>query len=348
MPRFSLIQAPFNLEEYDLVIDVRSPSEFAEDHILGAINLPVLNDLERKEIGIIYKENTFEASRLGAAKISINIASIISNELAELPHRAKMLIYCWRGNQRSRSIAHVLSSIGWNISLIHGGYKYYRSQTIETTETFFNDASLQLKVISGYTGTGKTHFLTALKESGHQVIDLEGLANHKGSLFGADASLEQPSQKRFENLLATEIRQFDLAKPIYIEAESNRIGNVFCPPALWLAMKEAEVIDIELAMASRVEIIKQDYVHLFATPDKVIELLQKLKRIRGQAQVDSWISSVNALDWDALVASLLEHHYDLAYRDSGSEGSPYNTPSQRLKLTGSTQQDYLHAAKGLA
>ena len=347
MRPFSTITLPQDLSEFDLIIDARTENEYAEDHVPGAINLPVLRNQQHVGIGTLYKQNGFQASRQGAALISRNLADYIESELAELPRSHRILIYCWRGNLRSRSFAHVLSSIGWNVSVIEGGYRHYRNFVIEQISELVETQAFPFKIISGYTGSGKTHLLDALEEQGKQVLDLEALANHKGSLFGSPAEGSQPAQKQYESQLWQKLASFDPSRPVYVESESNRIGSLFCPGPLWKALKESEVIEVKLPLEERVKIIKTDYPHLLENSQLVLELLDKLVRLRGHEQVDQWKKQVEEHDWDSFILSLLVNHYDIAYKAAGEEGSSYLSPVRHLAIKDSRLESYAETASQL-
>ena len=196
MKHVETITLPHDLGEFSEIIDVRAPSEYAEDHLPGAVNLPVLNDNERIEVGKIYRTNPFEARKLGAQLISSNAAKHLASHLADKSRDYTPLLYCWRGGMRSNSLAHILRSIGWRARVIDGGYKAFRKFVTEDLEEQLNKPGLSLTVLSGQTGVAKTRLLHTLREQGAQIIDLEGLANHKGSALGSQG--EQPTQKAFE------------------------------------------------------------------------------------------------------------------------------------------------------
>ena len=298
---------------YSEIIDVRSPSEFCEDHIPGAINLPVLNDEERAMIGTIYKqENPFQAKKLGAALVSANISRAIKDNLIHRDKDYQPLIYCWRGGQRSMSMATILSRIGWKTTVIEGGYKTYRAAVRKTIEE--QCGQLELMVISGLTGTGKTEILKQLHAMGEQVIDLEGLANHRGSLLGAEPNRAQPSQKYFESLLAQKMSGFSSKRITWIESESNKIGNIHCPEALWSKMKTAKMIEVTADTNVRVDFLLAQYPHMTASPKLLKEKINLLRHLYGKKQIEEWCAMINQNNWEIFVQSLLEKHYDPSYR----------------------------------
>ena len=309
---------------YSAIIDVRSPSEFAEDHFPGAINLPVLNDAERARIGTIYKqESPFLAKKLGAALVSANISRAIEEQLIEYDKDFRPLVYCWRGGQRSMSLATVLSRIGWKTSVLEGGYKNYRAWVRNTIEK--SCGSLDFTVISGLTGTGKTEILKQLEITGEQIIDLEGLANHRGSLLGDDPNKPQPTQKYFESLLAQQVCQFDNSKKCWVESESNKIGNLHCPEILWQKMQTADEIEIKADMPARIEYLLSHYEHMTHQPEMMIRKIALLKQRLGRELIDGWTAMIENNDWRHFVESILENHYDPAYVKSRKRHSRHMT-----------------------
>ncbi len=301
---------------FDQIIDCRSPAEFAEDHIPGAINLPVLSDEERAEVGTIYKQaSTFEARRLGASLVSQNVARHLDGPLSEIPAEQRFLLYCWRGGQRSRSFATILDQIGWDVQVVDGGWKAYRSHVV----SFLQEICPQLPfiVITGCTGAGKTLVLQALKDQGAQCLDLEGLAHHKGSIFGGDPDEPQPPQKLFETRIAEQLASFSHDRPVFVESESAKVGKLNLPEALWTAMKAAPALELDVDLAQRASFILRDYADWVGDAARVEEALERLTPRHGHETIVQWIEMVRAADWEALVTVLLAEHYDPLYR-SGS------------------------------
>lgn len=310
-------QIPWN-EPYSEIVDVRSPSEFAEDHIPGATNLPVLNDPERAEVGTLYKQvDPFTARKVGAALVSGNISKHLADRFRWKDKDYHPLVYCWRGGQRSHSLAAVLSEIGWQVTVVKGGYKTYRAYVRDRLETLPHQ--LKFRVLCGSTGTGKTRILHQIQQRGGQVLDLEALANHRGSLLGQeweDGPSPQPSQKYFESLLLQQLQTFDPRVPIWVESESNKIGRVYLPRDLWDRMKQATGVEIEVPMSDRIEWLMQQYPHLIANPDLLTGQLRRLKSRYGGKKIGEWESLIAAGKWEALVGELLACHYDPTYRRS--------------------------------
>ncbi|MDF1756412.1 MAG: tRNA 2-selenouridine(34) synthase MnmH [Verrucomicrobiales bacterium] len=313
------------------IIDVRAPSEFAEDHISGAINLPVLNDAERIEIGTIYKqESPFIARKLGAAIVSRNISEHINRHFIDREKDYRPLIHCWRGGQRSESMATVLSSIGWHVYFLEGGYRTYRRYVI--TEIESRVSRLNFVVLNGLTGAGKTLVLKKLHELGEQVLDLEGLACHKGSVFGGDPHNPQPAQKRFESLLFNEFNRFDDDRPVYIEAESAKIGKLNLPNPLWQKMKVSPVIELNSPLECRAEYLTEDYNEWLSDLDRVLETIDRLKGFHPNKQLVEWKQMAKNRNWKDLTASLLAEHYDRRYRPANAEGN-FQSPCRKLVIT---------------
>lgn len=327
----NVTQQPWK-EFYSEIIDVRSESEFAEDHLPGAINLPVLDDVERAKVGTIYKQvSPFEARKVGAAIVAKNIAVHLDSHFAAKSKNYHPLVYCWRGGQRSNSIALVLNQIGWQATVLEGGYKTYRTYVREQLEQLPEKFNYQ--ILSGLTGSGKTHILRQLAKRGVQVLDLEGLANHRGSLLGQEWEgklSSQPSQKGFESLLMQALQGFDVSKLVWVEAESNKIGQIYLPPSLWQKMKQASCVEVELPIAVRIEWLLQEYPHLVTHPDILKRKLQHLKSRYGREKIEEWYCLIDAGKWEALVGDLLNYHYDPAYSKSISQC--YNQVERKLQI----------------
>jgi tRNA 2-selenouridine synthase len=350
MQQVETITLPHDLSEFSEIIDVRSPSEFEDDHLPGAINLPVLNDEERKVVGTLHKSNPFAARRLGAGMISANAARHLSGHLANKEKGYAPLVYCWRGGQRSNSLAHILRSIGWRARILNGGYKGFRKFSSENLAQILSNPDLKLTVLAGPTGVAKTRLLKTLKTTqpdGAQVLDLEGLANHKGSILGLTPNTRQPSQKLFESRLWDTLRKFDPARPIFTEAESNRIGALHCPPALWKKLGESRVVTIDLPLAQRAAFLLDDYPYFTQDPDHLKSLLERLVKLRGHKQVNAWNAQIDAGQWPEFVESILKNHYDLAYRLAGDEKSNYQPASATIHLSDFSETSLATAAQQL-
>ena len=306
-----------DVDKFDTIIDVRSPAEFADDHIPGAINLPVLDDQQRAKIGTIYKQmDPFTAKRAGAALVAQNIATHLQTALQDKGRNWCPVVYCGRGRQRSGAMAQIFSNIGWHCSVIDGGYKSYRRHVLDCLDHL--PTQLSLLIISGQTGTAKTHILRAASVKGATIIDLEKLACHRGSLLGREPGQLQPSQRYFESQLCQVLKKCTSGQPILVEAESNKIGNIHIPAAFWAAMREAPVIRVTAPIDSRVNFLNRDYAHMVNHPEFIMPLLSKLKHRHGARQLAAWNEMIDHKNWPDLIKSLLEIHYDPSYQRSGN------------------------------
>ena len=301
---------PKALARFDAIIDVRSPGEFAEDHLPGAENLPVLDDVERAQVGTIYvQESRFLARRIGAAHVARNIAKHLEERLNDRPPGFKPLIYCWRGGQRSNAMATILSQVGWPVALLEGGYKTYRRAV--KTRLYDEPSTLKLVLLDGHTGTAKTEILGRLAARGVQTLDLEGLANHRGSLFGGMGG--QPSQKMFESLLASALDNLDLSRPIAVEAESSKIGERMTPPLIWRAMQTAPRIELRAPLEARAAYLVSAYRDVIENREALDAAFARLPVYPGQKRLENWRGMADAGAFEELAAALMEHHYDPAY-----------------------------------
>jgi tRNA 2-selenouridine synthase len=303
------------LELFDTVIDARSEDEYAEDRLPGAINWPTLNNAERIEIGTLYKQvNPFEARKRGAAIAARNIATHIERDVIDKPKDWKPLTYCWRGGQRSGSLSLILSQIGFRVSIVEGGYKAFRAAIVH--DTVQRVAQLKFQVVCGPTGSGKTRLLRALGDCGAQVLDLEALANHRSSVLGAMPGLKQPTQKRFDTLIWNQLRLFDTDRPVFVESESKKVGNLAVPMALIEAMRGSTCLNLVLPDDERVALLLEDYNHLVKDVAYFCDRLNALTELRGRAVVQGWQTQAQAGEFAPVVLDLLHRHYDPAYLQS--------------------------------
>ncbi|WP_171102288.1 tRNA 2-selenouridine(34) synthase MnmH [Ruegeria sp. HKCCD7255] len=299
---------------FDTVIDVRSPAEYAEDHLPGAINLPVLDDEERARVGTIYvQQSPFLARKLGAALVFRNTADHIEQRLSHHEGGWRPLVYCWRGGQRSGSFAWTLQQIGWRADVVDGGYRTYRR--LVNAYLYEDPLAHRLVALDGYTGTAKTEILARLRARDVQVLDLEDLANHRGSLLGEQPG-GQPSQKAFESQLAAALCALDPARPVVVESESSKLGKLILPPSVWQALCAAPRIRIEASVAARTAYLVQAYDDILSDSERLRDRLSPLRAHRGHAVVDGWTALIAVGDKPALTQALMEQHYDPAYEKS--------------------------------
>lgn len=261
----------FQENEFKIILDVRSPAEFEKGHIPRAINFPLFNNEERAIIGTLFKQ-------VGAEQAMLKGLDLIGPKMGTFAVKAKeiikdksCLIHCWRGGKRSSSMSWLLNNFNLKTSVLKGGYKSYRKEVRNQLQQI----KVQYIVLGGRTGSGKTSILKALKERGEQIIDLEGLANHKGSAFGWIGEREQPSIEQFENQLLDQILSLDLAKHVWIENESRTIGSVYLPEGFWQNMKSSPLINIEVPETARIKNLVSSY-----SLDNQEELNQSFKRIK--------------------------------------------------------------------
>lgn len=295
---------------HDDIIDVRSPAEFAEDHIPGAINLPVLDNDERARVGTIYvQDDPFKARRVGAALVAANAARHLQGPLADRPGGWRPLVYCWRGGQRSGSFTVILQQVGWRADTVAGGYKSFRRLVVRSL--YDQPLAARVMLIDGGTGTAKTALLGALAQAGAQVIDLEGMANHRGSVFGALG--DQPAQKMFESRIAMALAGFDLTRPVFVEAEGNKVGNLLVPPSLWKAMQTAPRIEITAPLEARVAFLQEAYADLTTDIDRLAGRLAALVPYHGTETVAEWTGWARAGRFADLAHALIVAHYDPRY-----------------------------------
>lgn len=295
---------------FDDIIDVRAPAEYAEDHLPGAISLPVLDDEERARVGTIYKQlSPFSARKIGAALVAKNASVHLQGPLADRPGGWRPLVYCWRGGQRSGSFATILAQIGWRVETLAGGYKAWRGLVVR--EVYDTPVRAPVVVLDGNTGSAKTEVLNLLPQSGVQVIDLEGLARHRGSLFGSVGV--QPSQKAFEGALALALAALDPTRPVVVEAESSKIGNCRLPPEIWKAMVAAPRVVIAAPRLARAEYLARAYADLTADADRLAATVGLLRPLHPAEVIEDWLALATAGEHVALADSLMERHYDPRY-----------------------------------
>jgi len=317
------------LAEFDEIIDVRTPAEFADDHLPNAINCPVLSNEERVTVGTLYKQvSPFAARKVGAALVAKNIAHHLQTTFSEHPKSWRPLIYCWRGGQRSGAMSIILRQVGWDAHKLEGGYKTYRTDVLAQLESLPNN--LTFRVLCGATGSGKSRLLNVLRAQQKQVLDLEMLAQHRGSVLGKWPDHAQPSPRQFESHLLLALKSLDSTRPVYVEAESNKIGTITLPAALVRAMHRSECLLLETSLEERVSGLLNDYPHYLNEPTLLIEHLQILHRYHGAKKLEYWIELIHRKEFRALVKELLTLHYDPSYLRA--TGNHYAHLAQALHL----------------
>jgi tRNA 2-selenouridine synthase len=308
-------EAAARLAEFSQVIDARSESEYAEDRLPGAVNWPSLNDEERALVGTLYKQvSPFEARKRGAGLVVANISRHIAREVVDKPREWQPLVYCWRGGKRSGVLADLLDQIGFKVTLVQGGYKAFRTAVLADLPVLAH--RLQYRVVCGLTGSGKTRLLQALGQRGAQVLDLEALAQHRGSVLGLMPGETQPSQKQFDMRVWNTLRHFDPARPVYVESESKKVGNVTVPESLIQAMRASPCLWVDLPIEERVDLLLEDYAWFVRDPEHFCARLQALVELRGAAVVKDWQEKVRAGRFRDVFRDLLERHYDPGYSAS--------------------------------
>ena len=307
--------SPASLDRFDTIIDVRSPAEFEDDHLPGAISLPVLSNAERARVGTIYKqESPFRANRIGAAIVARNIAHHLDTALVDKPKSWRPLIYCWRGGMRSNAMGTILSSVGWPVGVVKGGYKSWRREVVAGLEC--DEPLLPVRLIDGQTGTGKSALLLAIERAGGQVIDLEGLARHRGSAFGDFADEGQPAQRLFETEIWRRLRAFDPERPLFVEAESALVGRRRVPRRLWRSMLAAPRIELRAPVAARATYLQAAYADIIEDAHRLNASLDKLTALQSKETVAEWKAMAAERKFTDLAAELIREHYDPLYARS--------------------------------
>jgi len=342
----SILSLPSSLGEFDAIIDVRSPAEFALDHIPGAINCPVLNNEERIEIGTLYKQvSPFAAKKLGAALVARNIARYLEESFIDFPREWRPLVYCWRGGERSGSFTHILNRIGWKAKQLESGYQGFRRTVIQGLEQSAKDYHFQ--VVCGMTGSGKTRILQELKLLGAQVLDLEALAIHRGSVLGNEPLIEQPSQKGFETQLWDAFNTLDKTKIVFVESESKKVGGVHIPDALMEQIRIGQCIELRSHRKTRVSWLLREYHHFVSDTNNFKEKLSLLISRYGKEQIASWHAAIEAGQFSSLVEELLELHYDPAYQSSIVRNFPLYREDAFVQLEDDSDVSFVKAAEAI-
>ena len=343
---FNIEKLASSLGEFDAIIDVRSPAEFALDHIPGAINLPVLSNEERIEIGTLYKQiSPFAAKKLGAAYVSRNIANHLENSLIDCPREWRPLIYCWRGGERSGAFTHILNRIGWKAMQLQSGYQGFRRIVIDGLDQAAKDFSFQ--VIAGMTGSGKTRILQEIGALGQQILDLEGLAIHRGSVLGSEPNIEQPTQKAFETNLWNAFNSLDSSRIVFVESESKKVGGLHIPDPLMERIREGQCIELRSSASTRVSWLLREYHHFVSNPESFKQKLSLLISRYGKVQIAKWHEAIDEGNFAALVEELLVMHYDPSYQSSIIRNFPSYRQDHFVELENDSDEAFAKTAKDL-
>ena len=342
--RIAAAEVLTRLREFDTLIDTRSQSEFADDHLPGAVNWPSLDDAQRHAVGTQYTQvSAFDAKKRGAVLVARNIATHIERETADKPKHWRPLVYCWRGGQRSGALATVLGQIGWQVALVDGGYREYRRAVIAELQTL--PQTLELRVVCGTTGSGKSRLLHRLSSLGEQVLDLEGLANHRGSVLGLVPGQRQPGQKMFDSMLWERLRGFDSGRCVWVESESKKVGDVQVPPALVQRMRASPCARLDLRLDERVALLTREYRHFIDDVEAFCKRLDALRVLRGTEVICAWQQAARSGNIDSVVRELLAKHYDPIYLQSMRRNfAEFSDPQTHFEWDGS-EQNLLAAAR---
>jgi tRNA 2-selenouridine synthase len=338
-----VLGSPPGLQRFDAVIDARSPAEFALDHLPGAVNWPSLDDEERRLVGTEYKQvSAFEARKRGAVLVARNIARHVEQHALTLPRTWRPMVYCWRGGQRSGSLALVLSQIGFEVQVLEGGYREFRRRVVSALETA--GADLELRLICGKTGSGKSRLLQHLAAQGAQVLDLEALAEHRGSVLGAYPEAPQPSQKQFETRLWQTLQSFDRTRPVFVESESRLIGRLRVPETLLQRMRASPCLRVDMPVPARVQLLMEDYAHFTRDPALLCQRLDSLREVRGHEVVGQWQEAIQQGRLDEAVTRLLCEHYDPIYLRSMGRNFAHFDAAPQLTISSGSHADMARVA----
>ncbi len=334
-----------DFQRYDIIIDARSPREFAEDHIPGAVNLPVVVDSEYARVGLAHKDDPHQAYMVGVRLSLRNIADHIDNHLANCAENTRFLVYCFRGGKRSKLWADNLRTIGFKVDVLKGGWKNYRRWVRDGLDSL--PPKINFKVLSGSTGTGKTRLLAALETTGEQVLDLEGLAGHRGSLIGSLPNVDQPAQKFFETLLLDKLRSFDPERAVWVEDESRKIGAIQIPDAMFDAIRRGDIYVVDAPMGERLRLWQEDYPHLVADPVKMVEMLRPVRSMVGAEEYDRWMDAAKRGAIEELFESVMRMHYDPCYTRSMRKERSMERMRRAVQLPDLTGAGLIQAARTL-
>lgn len=346
----SVISVPLalaQLSQFDSLIDVRTEAEFAIDHLPGAINCPVLTNAERIEVGTMDRQqSSFEARRRGAAYVSRNIATHLETRFHSMPKTWRPLIYCWRGGNRSGAMTHILRRVGWQARQLEGGYRASRRYILGDLATL--PARFALRVVCGTTGSGKSRLLQELRAHGAQVLDLEALAHHRGSVLGGLPAQPQPSQKMFESRIWCALRSFDPKSVVFVESESRKIGELRIPDELLKLMRASECVRLEVPLQARIRLLREEYEHFERDPNVLDAQLDCLLALHGHQKIAQWKALAHEGAWDGVVEQLLVEHYDPAYLKSIDRNFARVASARVVRIESEAIEDYRAAARMLA
>lgn len=310
--RISVDDAIAQFEQFDDLLDTRSPSEFELDHVPGALSTPVLDDAQRAMIGTMHSQRgAFEANRLGAAWVASNVGRHIEERFQDRPRSWTPLVYCWRGGQRSNAMATVLARVGWSVRVLEGGYRAYRRQVL--VDLGRRPEQCHWIVLAGRTGSAKSRILEALSRQGCQVLDLEALARHRGSVLGGHPDAPQPTQKWFESMVWNEIRRLDPSKPVFVESESKKVGQLHIPDALIQTMRRSQCVHVEVPASIRASFLISEYAHWTNNREGLLQQLEHIASLHPKQRITDWKELIDNGDWPAFVENVLIEHYDPSY-----------------------------------
>lgn len=333
-----------NFKDFDAVIDARTPAEYALDHVPGAISAPVLEDAERAEVGTLYKQvSPFEAKKIGGALVAKNVARHVEILFKDKGCDWKPLVYCWRGGKRSGAMAHILREIGWEASTLAGGYKAYRRWVVEQLE----EVPLSFRVVHGPTGSGKSRLLRALGEAGAQILDLEELAAHRGSVLGDLPGRAQPAQKWFESQLLERISGLDASRPVFVEGESKKIGDIQIPDALMARMRASPCVRLDASLETRVALLLDEYRHFLDNTAALEAQLDCLIALHGRDRISGWKALAAGGKWGEFVSRLLLEHYDPAYGRSSRRNFAQLAAAPAVRIESPGDGAFARAARSL-
>ena len=339
MDIYSVLEKP---DQFSEIVDVRSPSEFQDDHIPGAINLPVLSDEERCLVGTLYKKDSFEGKKLGAKLICKNISKMFESVFNYKNKDWQPLIYCQRGGERSKSLATILLRTGFKTNILRGGYKSYRRYVTNELEKLGN--KIEFQVICGLTGSGKTRLLSELNKHGLQTLDLEGIAKHFGSLLGQYPSITQPSQKQFESNLLIAMLKLDTEQSVFVESESRKIGNRQIPTAIIKKMRGSKCLWIKMTMEERIDFLLKEYTHFVENPGKFLNIVAKFENYLDKNNFAQLVDAYNKKQWEEFVKILLQEHYDPSYLKSINKNFTQFKKAKIFKAENYSEIQELHCA----